>query len=589
MAEYDIGDALSRIENILLQSMSRNLHRHLGEEQDEGFRWSMWQAEQMTALGNWSARNLKQHGTEFTRINDAAIELLRQSGAEAELAEERRLLGSGVQQAAAFFSVPEDKTASLLNAVRHDLSRAEHSILRQADDLYRKAVFDAHLYLQTGSGTLNSAIDMAVQDLMAQGIRAVTYRNGHRVEASVYARMALRSANVRAKLTGEGRARDRFGVHTVLVSPSGIACEKCAKWMGKVLVDDVYCSGTAEEADAMHLPLLSEAIAQGLLHPQCNCTVHTYHPGISKLPDVTDQDREDAVRRYKLTQKQRYHERQIRKWKRAEQSAPDEAARKAVHAKVRSWQKANKALCDSHPDILRRDYMREKIWDVPESVIVPDVIEKNRGNRLTLGTNSDTMDTKEVMPVQQAKKRDHKIFITDTAISKIGYVKLSDFTDEQIVRMQERHCALLKQAQTKNHSNEVLIITDLDFLSEVSILGEEYKVSPGKNPFAVSVINNAERQTLIYMHNHPSTNLFSLGDIDTFICEQAVKTMTVVTNQGEVYAINKLSSYTFQKARKLMKEIYNSFPEGEIDDAKFVAAFLKRCREGGIEYAKSKS
>lgn len=372
---YDVGDALSRIEQILLNSMQRNLHRHLHEEQDEGLQWTMWQTEQLTALRTWSARNLKAHTPAFTKINDAAIRLLEDSGKQAELAEERQLLADGIQQAGSFFHASEDKVQALLTSVRHDLSKAEYSILRQADDVYRKAIFDAQVYLQTGSGTLENAIDMAVQDLQKNGIQSVVYRNGRRVEASAYARMALRSANVRARLAGEGKARDKYGIHTVIAPPSGIACEKCVKWLCRVLVDDVYCSGTPAEADELGVPLLSQAIAQGFLHPQCNCSLHTYHTG-SPVLEMSQEERDEAVRKYRLTQKQRYNERQIRKWKRAEKSAPDETARKAAAARRREWQNVNRQLCDEHHDFLRRDYSREKIYDAPECVIVPDVIEK---------------------------------------------------------------------------------------------------------------------------------------------------------------------------------------------------------------------
>lgn len=375
MAHYDIGDALSLIENILLASMRRNLNRHLHEEADEGFQWSMWQAEQLTSLGNWSARNLKTHSKDFTLINNAAMQLLQNANNQAELDEELKLLRSGIQQAAEFFDVPDEKFQALLNAVRSDLSMAEHSILRQADDMYRKAIFDANVYLQTGSGTLKDAIGMAVQDMHTRGIRAVMYRNGRRVTASAYARMALRTANERAQLMGEGRARDKFGVHTIIVPPSGIACPQCAPFLGKIMVDDVYCAGTPEEAKGLGVPLLSEAIGQGFLHPQCNCSPQTYFPG-SPASEMTEQNREEAVRKYKLTQRQRYNERQIRKWKAAERSAPNDLEKQAARGKIRAWQKQNRELCDKYPDTLRRDYEREKLYDLTSKAIVPDVIEK---------------------------------------------------------------------------------------------------------------------------------------------------------------------------------------------------------------------
>ena len=190
--------------------------------------------------------------------------------------------------------------------------------------------------------------------------------------------------------------------------------------------------------------------------------------------------------------------------------------------------------------------------------------------------------------MEQAKKRDHKIFITKQAIEKVDCVQPSDFTSSQALAMRQKHKELLEIAKTKNNSNEVLFIEDLQFSSEVQVMGSEFVVSPGKSPFAVSVLINADRQSLIYLHNHPSTNSFSVGDIDTFVCERAIKVMSVVTNQGEVYVLNKTDKYSFEGTRALLNSIYNHFPDGEIDDKDFVKLFLSRCREGGIEYAKSK-
>lgn len=202
--------------------------------------------------------------------------------------------------------------------------------------------------------------------------------------------------------------------------------------------------------------------------------------------------------------------------------------------------------------------------------------------------NSGIMKTRDVSGLEQAKKRDRKIFITESAINKVDFVKPKDFSDTQASLMMSKNKELLNVAKNQNNSNEVLFIENLDFNNEVRILGDEFVVSPAKNPFAVSIIANAKRQSLVYLHNHPSTNTFSIGDIDTFVCERAIKAISVVTNQGEVYILNKLDNYSFDGTRKLLTEIYNSYPEEEIDDKDFVKKFLRRCREGGIEYAKSK-
>lgn len=495
MADYDVGDALSRIEDILLQSMRRNLHRHLGEEQDEELRWTMWQAEQLTALRTWSAKNLKSHAPELRRINDAALELLREANQQGELDEEERLLLSGHQQAEQFFHPPGERFDALLTGVRHDLSRAEHSMLRQADDVYRKALFDAHTYLQTGVGDLKKAVDMAVEDLDRRGIRSVIYRNGHRVEASTYARMALRSASVRARLMGEGKARDRMGIHTVIVPPSGIACAKCAVWMGRVLVDDVYSSGTAAEAAQLGVPLLSDAIRLGFLHPQCNCSPSTFEPGISKMPTVTEEDRENAVKRYKLTQKQRYNERQIRKWKQIEKDAPDKEAKASAKAKLRSWQAANKQLCDEHSDILRRDYSREKIYDFPDKPIVPNVIDKTPPEP---GVNAQ-------VPADNA-------------------AFLEKWESENYNSSTERGLLVFPDGTTKAFD------------------GIEHHVTGTSDD--IKLMDGAA-----FTHNHPTDNTFSQNDIVTGLVKGNLKEMRAATSTGDVHILANNGSTEEQRKK----------------------------------------
>lgn len=189
--------------------------------------------------------------------------------------------------------------------------------------------------------------------------------------------------------------------------------------------------------------------------------------------------------------------------------------------------------------------------------------------------------------MEQAKKRDHKIFINDTAVARVDYVKLSDFTVEECMLLQSKHKNLLIKSMLENNSDEVLKICDLSLKSETDVLGDEFGVNPGENPFAAAIINNAKSKSLMFLHNHPSTNTFSVADIDTFVCEPTIKVMSVVTNQGEVYILNKLENFDYNIVRNLLKNIYNEF-SGEIDNKKFVMKFLKCCKKGGIEYAKSK-
>lgn len=237
---------------------------------------------------------------------------------------------------------------------------------------------------------------------------------------------------------------------------------------------------------------------------------------------------------------------------------------------------------------LEYDLMTEEEFNALENKQVNGFDSETASNSVDKQGESGIIKAEDVNSLEQAKKRDHKIYINDVAIEKVKKLNLSDFSEEQAIAMQDKHKELLRTAMSKNESNEVLLIDNLNFKSEVIVFGEEFAVSPAKDPFAVSVVGNAKKQSLVYLHNHPSTNNFSVGDIDTFICERAIKVMSVVTNQGEVYVLNKLSTYDYNKAREVLKDIYESFTGEEIEDKLFVTKFLKRCGDGGIEYAKSK-
>ena len=54
-------------------------------------------------------------------------------------------------------------------------------------------------------------------------------------------------------------------VETVSKARQG-GCPRCARYVGKVFIDDVYSGGTKADGD---YPLLSEAIKGGLFHPRC--------------------------------------------------------------------------------------------------------------------------------------------------------------------------------------------------------------------------------------------------------------------------------------------------------------------------------
>nr|DAH68524.1 MAG TPA: minor capsid protein [Caudoviricetes sp.] len=243
--------------------------------------------------------------------------------------------------------------------IAHDLKKVQAAVWRRMDDVYRQTVYRAEMNLAAGAKTLEQAIDMATKEFLQKGIDCIEYKDGKRVNIASYAEMALRTAAHRAKLLGEGKKRDEWGIHTVFVSGHANTCPLCAPWQGKILIDDVFSSGTKEEAEILGYPLLSTAIKAGLLHPNCRHNIATYFPGITQLPKVPDTKK--AVETYKAEQEQRELERQIKKWKRSAEGSQDPVSAKYAKEKVKEYQNKMREHLEKHPE-LRRSYRREKIY-----------------------------------------------------------------------------------------------------------------------------------------------------------------------------------------------------------------------------------
>ena len=372
---YDIAEALRKMEEELIQSMKRNLQRHLKEEDAEGFDWAQWQAEKLNSITRYRAQNRHIIGGYISTIPQQIEDMIRQSYETGKQQEEIRILkairqgyiaaaGTAGEIGTGFFTVNERKLNALVKATQGEMHKAVSSILRYQDDIYRQTVFRSAAQFNMGGKSLGQAVDAAAQDFLAQGIRNIRYKDGRYVNIASYAEMALRTANLRANIQGEAAKRDEWGVCTVKLSAHGSACPKCIPWQGKVYYDDVY--GSVPVPKDGKYPLLSTAIAGGALHPNCKNGVHTWFEGINQPPkEMTQEEIDEANRRYDLEQQQRYCERNVRKYKRLKLGAidPENAAKYA--AQEQAWRKRLNSLVKENPDVLRMDYRRLKVYDAP--------------------------------------------------------------------------------------------------------------------------------------------------------------------------------------------------------------------------------
>lgn len=415
---YDVRKIFEQMELDLISSMHRAFYFHQSEQAKEGFEWEQWQLTKLREMEKYRKRNKDIVDSYSKPIQQAIDRELRgnyskgqnrfktfldkvkgffgwksKSYSSIEFPEDiqevqtvreyiHKELGrpGAVPQETNFFGVNDKKLEALIETVNKDLNKAQYSVLRKMDDVYRQTIFKSHMYLQNGVKTLPQAIDMATKDFLAKGIDSITYKNGARVNIASYAEMCLRTANHRATLLGEGKKRDEYGIYTVVVSAHANTCKMCEPWQGKVLIDDVFSHGTKLDGD---YPLLSEAVTAGLLHPNCRHSITTFFPGITNLPKVPDGKK--AIKLYEAEQKQRYLERQIRKWKRIESGSVDAKNVNNASNKVKYFKSELRKLLEDKK-LLKRNYNREQ----PVGTVANKPKESILNNRKWLKANFST-------------------------------------------------------------------------------------------------------------------------------------------------------------------------------------------------------
>lgn len=346
MSDYNIREAFEKIEDELIDSMMRNFSRHRAEETKEGYNWTQWQAEQLKSLEEYRKHNAKKFGKRFKTINSKVEEIIRTAKADGNASQEAEILEAvkdgfkapkkpSEHSTAEFFKVNGRKLDALIKSTTDDLKRAETAVLRMSNDKYRKAIFNAQVAMNTGAVTYEKAVDMACKDMLNAGLNCVEYKNGARHTLSDYADMAVKTANKRAYLRGEGEKRAEWGVSLVVVNSRQGGCPDCAKYIGKVFIDDVYSNGKKSDGN---YPLLSTAIKNGLFHPRCKDSTSTYYPELDDLDAPLSEDEiKELDRQRGIEEKQQYAQRQAERFDRRAEYSLDGDNKRIAQTRADEW------------------------------------------------------------------------------------------------------------------------------------------------------------------------------------------------------------------------------------------------------------
>lgn len=554
--DYDISKAFEKIENELISSMIRNFKNHRVEEDKNNFCWTQWQAEQLKSLEEYRKHNAKKFGKRFKTINSKVEEMIRTAKADGNASQEAEILEAvkdgfkapkkpSAHSTAEFFKVNDRKLDALIKSTTDDLKRAETAVLRMSNDKYRKAIFNAQVAMNTGAVTYEKAVDIACKDMINAGLNCVEYKNGARHTLSDYADMAVKTANKRAYLRGEGEKRAEWGVSLVVVNSRQGGCPDCAKYIGKVFIDDVYSNGTKSDGN---YPLLSIAIKNGLFHPRCKDSTSTYYEEITTLEPVSPEEEAEMDRRERLEEKQQYAQRQAERFDRHAEYSLDEDNKRIAQTRADEWHD-------------RADMFEEKAKKAGN-------VNKITAESVAKSGNSGIIKEKSKKPITP---------ITDKAISRIPKVDIEGYTEEQCLEIQKQHKELLKFSKEQNENKEVAFVLKNDVSKMITepIKGTDEKIDFG---------SALQGKDLFVMHNHPRNSSYSLNDIIEFIKNNSIKTFTIVKNDGNIEVLTKLKGYDrlslLTELQRMGKKRIKTGSDSEY--RKVIDKFLSKHQEGGL-------
>lgn len=516
---YDVSRAFERIENELLESMTRNLKKHKAEETELGIEWTQWQAIQLEELHRFKQEAAKKYGLEFKSMNKKIRETIANASLQGASDEELNILkalekGYVLKRerglSAGFFQTNQKRLDALMNAVEHDMKTAQTAVLRYANDQYRRIIFQSQVAASSGALTYEKAVDMAASDFLKNGINCITYSNGAVHNIVSYADMAVRTASKRAYLMGEGQKRQEWGVSTVILNKRFNACPLCMPFEGKVLIDDVWSGGSSKDGP---YPLMSSAMAAGLYHPNCKDKHSTYFEGISSKPESRYYEEKPVIKERQLIENKLNHaKRQAKSYNRLAKNSLDTENQEVYRARATEWS--------------------GKVKEYREQL---NAFEEAHGFEL-----------KDVL--KQARKHDFKVNITPQAIEKVPLVNIPALSDVENRNIQLMHKQLLEDAMKNNHSNEVAYILSKNGVSKV--YGTENTVDFAKSHETELLLKLSPERSLDVLHNHPKGSTFSFDDIAFFVNTGSVRSLTIVTNQGKVMYLTKTKSIDATEVNK---------------------------------------
>lgn len=426
--------------------------------------------------------------------------------------------------------------------------------------------------VSTGALDYSTAIRRTVDDL-ADTMPYITYPSGHTDTLEVAARRAVLTGVNQTCAKLQLKRMEEMGCEFVEVTAHEGARPTHAVWQGRV-----YHRGGAVVQDGERYEDFETATgygtAPGLCGWNCRHNFYPFYPGIS-VRNYTDERLAELdarnipyggglYTRYEITQMQRALERRVRKYKRrylAETAAGVDASQSAAKLKAARQQlsaflaETGERLDGARTEVPGFGQREARQADAAASAL------QSAQNNATLKESS-----------QEYKE------ITAQSIQHIQPFACETLDAAGSRALANAHKKLLLEARKVPLGVEKARCYGLD----MQPLGEYIT---GQRAGSVRVPNYSTPHIVI--HNHPSGLTFSPGDILGFAARDSMRMLTIVGNDGSIYALEKTATTNPELLTKAATKLNVSANEPSLtpqSKINLVTNFLEEIAQYGVNY-----
>ncbi len=433
---------------------------------------------------------------------------------------------------------------------------------RRADDIFRRVGMERSALMQaTGQGVYKALPDF-VAALRRDGVTAFTDKAGRHWSLHTYGSMVLRTTSRQAEVLSVLTQNPEHDLYQI--SKHGTTCKLCAPLEGRVYSK----SGTDPD-----FPPLAAAFGKVdkngpdtlenswlNIHPNCLHQLRRWTPVGRSEEEIQETKDFSSFKKNPVT-------RDPRTKKQIEAYRKKEEARARFLRDYRQWERYRETVGGPVPKRFETFRKHKAAGDEKYRAWKAKYQE---ANRLAKSGKSDILGDTKLAGIP----------ITEEAIQRVPLVRPSGWSQDQAVRLQEAHRDLLRTVQSRPVGTEAGAVYGEDMTLIAKGVGKDAEQGV-RLPHCT--------EPYISIHNHPSGEIFSVRDLDSFFYNTDMIGMTVVGNQGNVYAVLKSSQYDGfkfgMKYRKITDKLEEVIKRQDIDGyISMIRGLLMEASDYGLEF-----